>query len=207
MLDIGCGTGAQTLVLAHSSPSRIVAVDNHSRATTDALTTRLDRIGSPAGAEGGAARGSRDASSFDPGQEPWPHVGRSCAGSSEQRLRPAAPTEQSQHRGHDRISSVSRPTVEARDHRTPVLDCLNAAVERPRRHGPWVYRQGVLSDRLVLPLHHDRPAQGRRHRYLRRVGPVLPPKAQAEQPPQSHAVGCCARPTLRRPASPGTARR
>jgi len=29
MLDIGCGTGAQTLVLAESSPSRIVAIDNH----------------------------------------------------------------------------------------------------------------------------------------------------------------------------------
>ena len=29
VLDVGCGTGAQTLVLAHSSPSRIVAVDNH----------------------------------------------------------------------------------------------------------------------------------------------------------------------------------
>ena len=29
VLDVGCGTGAQTLVLALSSPSRIVAVDNH----------------------------------------------------------------------------------------------------------------------------------------------------------------------------------
>ncbi len=29
VLDIGCGTGAQTLVLAHSSPAHIVAVDNH----------------------------------------------------------------------------------------------------------------------------------------------------------------------------------
>ena len=29
VLDIGCGRGAQTLVLAESSPSRIVAVDNH----------------------------------------------------------------------------------------------------------------------------------------------------------------------------------
>ena len=29
VLDIGCGTGAQTLVLAQSSPSRIVAIDNH----------------------------------------------------------------------------------------------------------------------------------------------------------------------------------
>ena len=30
VLDVGCGTGAQTLVLAGSSPARIVAVDNHS---------------------------------------------------------------------------------------------------------------------------------------------------------------------------------
>ena len=29
VLDIGCGTGAQTLVLALDSPARIVAVDNH----------------------------------------------------------------------------------------------------------------------------------------------------------------------------------
>ena len=29
VLDIGCGTGAQTLVLAQSSPSRIIAIDNH----------------------------------------------------------------------------------------------------------------------------------------------------------------------------------
>ena len=29
VLDVGCGTGAQTLVLADSSPSRIVAVDIH----------------------------------------------------------------------------------------------------------------------------------------------------------------------------------
>ena len=29
VLDVGCGTGAQALVLAHSSPARIVAVDIH----------------------------------------------------------------------------------------------------------------------------------------------------------------------------------
>ena len=29
VLDIGCGTGAQTLVLANCSPARIVAIDNH----------------------------------------------------------------------------------------------------------------------------------------------------------------------------------
>ena len=29
ILDVGCGTGAQTLVLAGSAPSRIVAIDNH----------------------------------------------------------------------------------------------------------------------------------------------------------------------------------
>ena len=29
VLDIGCGTGAQTLVLAHHSPARIVAIDSH----------------------------------------------------------------------------------------------------------------------------------------------------------------------------------
>ncbi len=29
VLDIGCGTGAQTQVLADSSPARIVAIDNH----------------------------------------------------------------------------------------------------------------------------------------------------------------------------------
>ena len=29
VLDLGCGTGAQSLVLAHSSPACIVAVDNH----------------------------------------------------------------------------------------------------------------------------------------------------------------------------------
>ena len=29
VLDVGCGTGAQTLALAHSSPARIVAIDNH----------------------------------------------------------------------------------------------------------------------------------------------------------------------------------
>ena len=34
VLDVGCGTGAQTLVLAQSSASHIVAVDNHPRSST-----------------------------------------------------------------------------------------------------------------------------------------------------------------------------
>ena len=29
VLDVGCGTGAQTLVLARNSPARILAIDNH----------------------------------------------------------------------------------------------------------------------------------------------------------------------------------
>ena len=44
VLDIGCGTGAQTLVLAHSSPSRIVAVDNHPP-FIDALYRGARRLG------------------------------------------------------------------------------------------------------------------------------------------------------------------
>ena len=44
MLDIGCGTGAQTLVLAHGSPSRIVAIDNHSP-FIDALNREAHRLG------------------------------------------------------------------------------------------------------------------------------------------------------------------
>ena len=44
VLDIGCGSGAQTLVLADSSPSRIVAVDNHSP-FVDALNREARRLG------------------------------------------------------------------------------------------------------------------------------------------------------------------
>ena len=44
MLDIGCGTGAQTLVLAQSSSSRIVAVDNHPP-FIDALNREADELG------------------------------------------------------------------------------------------------------------------------------------------------------------------
>ena len=44
VLDIGCGTGAQTLVLAQSSPSRIVAVDNHPP-FIDALNREAHRRG------------------------------------------------------------------------------------------------------------------------------------------------------------------
>ena len=44
VLDIGCGTGAQTLVLAHGSRSRIVAVDNHPP-FVDALNREARRLG------------------------------------------------------------------------------------------------------------------------------------------------------------------
>ena len=44
VLDVGCGTGAQTLVLAHSSPARIVAVDNHPP-FIDVLNRRARRLG------------------------------------------------------------------------------------------------------------------------------------------------------------------
>ena len=44
VLDIGCGTGAQTLVLAQSSPARIVAVDNHPP-FIDALNREAWRFG------------------------------------------------------------------------------------------------------------------------------------------------------------------
>ena len=43
VLDIGCGTGAQTLVLAHSSPSHIVAIDNHPP-FIDALNGKARRL-------------------------------------------------------------------------------------------------------------------------------------------------------------------
>ena len=44
VLDIGCGTGAQTLVLAHSSSARIVAIDNHPP-FIDALNREAHRLG------------------------------------------------------------------------------------------------------------------------------------------------------------------
>ncbi len=44
VLDVGCGTGAQTLVLAHDSPARIVAVDNHPP-FIDALNRRAHGLG------------------------------------------------------------------------------------------------------------------------------------------------------------------
>ncbi len=44
MLDIGCGTGAQTLVLARSTPSRIIAVDNHPP-FIDTLNREARRLG------------------------------------------------------------------------------------------------------------------------------------------------------------------
>ena len=44
LLDIGCGTGAQTVVLAQSSPARIVAVDNHPP-FIDALNREARRLG------------------------------------------------------------------------------------------------------------------------------------------------------------------
>lgn len=54
VLDIGCGTGTQTLVLAEHSPARIVAIDNHppfvdalnQRARERGLADRIDaRLG------------------------------------------------------------------------------------------------------------------------------------------------------------------
>ena len=44
MLDIGCGTGAQTLVLAQDSPSHIVAIDNHPQ-FIDVLNAEARRLG------------------------------------------------------------------------------------------------------------------------------------------------------------------
>ena len=44
VLDIGCGTGAQTLVLADSSPARIVAVDIHAP-FIDALNLKAQELG------------------------------------------------------------------------------------------------------------------------------------------------------------------
>ena len=44
MLDIGCGTGAQSLTLARSSPLRIIAVDNHPP-YIDVLNREAHRLG------------------------------------------------------------------------------------------------------------------------------------------------------------------
>ena len=44
VLDVGCGTGAQTLVLAESSPAHIVAVDNHPP-FIDALNGKAQALG------------------------------------------------------------------------------------------------------------------------------------------------------------------
>ena len=44
VLDVGCGTGAQTLVLALDSPARIVAVDNHPP-YIDVLNREAHRLG------------------------------------------------------------------------------------------------------------------------------------------------------------------
>ena len=44
VLDVGCGTGAQTLVLAESSSARIVAVDNHPP-FIDALNSKAQELG------------------------------------------------------------------------------------------------------------------------------------------------------------------
>ncbi len=43
VLDVGCGTGAQTLVLAESSPARIVAVDNHAPFVDELNRTARER--------------------------------------------------------------------------------------------------------------------------------------------------------------------
>lgn len=44
LLDIGCGSGTQTLDLARATPARIVAVDNH-QPFLDRLRTRLTELG------------------------------------------------------------------------------------------------------------------------------------------------------------------
>ena len=44
ILDVGCGTGCQTLVLAQHSPARIVAVDNHPP-FVDVLNREAARLG------------------------------------------------------------------------------------------------------------------------------------------------------------------
>ena len=44
IIDIGCGTGAQTIALAHHSPTRIVAIDNHAP-FLDVLRRRAQKAG------------------------------------------------------------------------------------------------------------------------------------------------------------------
>ena len=44
VLDVGCGTGGQTLLLARNSPARIVAVDNHPP-FIDLLNRAAERLG------------------------------------------------------------------------------------------------------------------------------------------------------------------
>ena len=44
VLDVGCGTGCQSLVLARNSPARIVAVDNHPP-FVDLLNREAERLG------------------------------------------------------------------------------------------------------------------------------------------------------------------
>ena len=44
VLDLGCGTGAQTLALARSSPAHILAIDNHP-AFVDVLNHEIHRAG------------------------------------------------------------------------------------------------------------------------------------------------------------------
>lgn len=44
ILDVGCGTGAQTLALARHSPARIIAIDNH-RPFVEELNRRVQGLG------------------------------------------------------------------------------------------------------------------------------------------------------------------
>ena len=67
VLDVGCGTGAQTLVLAQHSPARILAIDNHA-AYIDILRREVRRQGLDDRVEGRVADMRRlefDDGSFD----------------------------------------------------------------------------------------------------------------------------------------------